>query len=179
MTILEDGQTGKVAEVNVNNQLEVRSEAVDSSSIVAARDELYFNWQSDYSATANDFVIYIKNDDPDRLLKIRKVYLSSDSTNVTFEVHRVDTGTPAGTTITPVNLTFGSAKTALETAYGNAAVTGISTSTMMWSYYKTGGEHYLDANGAVILLPGAALAVKVDTSSTIKVYIAGYFTRRI
>ena len=178
MTIIEDGQTGQVGQVNVNNQLEVRSEAVDSSSIVATRDERYFIWQSDYTATANDYILYIKNDDPDRVLKIRKIYMYSAATPVTFEIHRVDTGTAAGTTVTPENLAFGSSRTSLDTAFGNAAVSGITASTMMFSYTKTGGEHYLDANGAVVILPGAAMAITVSEDGVIKTYVAGYFTRR-
>ena len=173
---LESGTgNGKSAMVNGNNQLEARTEAVDSSSIVSQRDERYFIWQSDYSASGNDYVLSITNTDTERLLKIRKVYLYNSGAT-SWEVHRVDAGTPAGTESTAENLSFGSGVTALSKQYGNAAVTGITSSTMMWSYTKgAADDHYLDANGAVIINTNNTLAIKTTGAGTIKVYVAGYF----
>jgi len=172
---IEDGTgSGKTAKVSLNHQVAVRSESVDSSAIVAGRDERYFVWQSDYAASANDIVLYIQNTDPNRLLKIRKIYLYNSGAT-TWEMQRVDSGTPAGTEIDALNLTFGSGINANATAYGDAAVTGTSGTTA-FSYVKDAGDdHYLDANGAVIIKPFSAIQVKVTGAGTIKVYIAAYF----
>jgi len=177
---LEGGTgNGYVAKVNADNKLEVRSESVDESGIIAQRDQLYFNWQSDYSATANDIVLYIKNTSADKDLAIRKCYMHN-ATACDWEFRRVDAGTAAGTAVTAVNLAFGSNIAAEATAYGNAAVTGITSSTVMWSYRTAAATpHYLDANGAVIVKPNNAIAVKTTATGAIKVYVAAYYIKQI
>lgn len=105
-------------------RIDTRSES--RSVEISRRCGQAFVWTSDFNlSAANQALLYLKNDDPERRLFIEQIYCSSQNIG-TFSVFEV-TGTPGGApTINGVNQNLGSEVTASATSHGDAPVTGLT-----------------------------------------------------
>jgi hypothetical protein len=172
---IADG-TGKGFQVGVtkNNQLSVQTENIDESSIISQRDGQYFIWTSTYNATANDFVLYLKNISATKILKVRKIAMGN-SVASTWQFHKVLSGTPSGTLTTGYNLCIGDAKTPEAISYGNAAITGLTTQSVIHWMHAAGAMFYCDTQAAVLVRPNEAIALRVLNTGTVVCYMSCYY----
>jgi hypothetical protein len=120
-------------------------------------------------AGADDYFFYIKNTGT-KNLHLTDIRLRSTVAGV-VEVHGV-TGTPtftAGTDVTPVNRTLGSANTVLGTFKTDTDTTGLTSSGILF-YMKvdpalSGEDTHLKTTSHVIVPPGQSIALLWDTAT--------------
>ncbi len=132
-------------------------------------------WNSTYSATGGEEVIYIKNDDP-RNLYITKLWISSAVASL-YTLFRVTSGTAAGTAITPVNAMLGGGTPGLESSFGNASVTGsLSGTTLVVGSIGVAlvddGVNRLDG---LVVPETEAIAITLTTTGAFQAHIEGYW----
>jgi len=162
----DGGGTGRLATVSAFFRLNV-SAKTNPRLFYSSRDEgKAFNLIStDANAAAGDYVFYLKNTSTTDNLYVKHIEFHAANAAV-WKVWEV-TGTAGGTSITPSNLNLGSPNEAESIGFGDNAVTGLTT-------VKQVGTHRHDANGegemsyedALILTPGAAIAVEYDAGTT-------------
>jgi hypothetical protein len=128
--IEDGGGSGRIAEVNLEQRLNVSAQS-NSRSFYISRDfgEAY-TWTSSYSAGTGEEVLYVKNDSTTHQLVIDLVHVGGVLTGL-FEIYQVS-GTAAGTSLTGVNLNLTSSNTASATALGNASVTGLTIGNRLY-----------------------------------------------
>lgn len=174
--IIDDGTGhGYQAGVAEDGRLLVDSITTPHYASAAKHLQQLFIWESAYSATAADVVIYIKNIDSTNFLRIHRVITSSSVAQL-WTFSRVTAGTAGGTTITAVNTNFASGKTALATSYGNAAVTGSLTKTVLQKA-RTPASSYFAASleGSIMLPVNTAICVVCSATGDVEVNISGWF----
>lgn len=174
---IEDGKgkNGK-ASVSAVQRLNVSAKTAPRIFYIARDDERSFTWNSSYSATSGDKVLYIKNTDTDRNLIIHFLSLGC-ANNGKFEIYTAS-GTAAGTTITPTNLNVASRKEANSSQFGDAAVTGVSTIGKLYTkrILANTTEPVQGIAQAVILGFGDAIVVEYTGSTgEIDVEVTAYF----
>lgn len=175
--IIEDGTgQGNAAGVNDDGQLKVLSSMQSRMAYVSATDRMGFIWYSTYACQSGDVVLYIKNTDPERELSLNTL-VAGGTGNQVWRLEKVLTvGTVSGVVITPVNTVLGSGKLPLTTAYGNAAVAGISSTVVMVGYYTmAGASDAFDAQGSVVVRANDQICLRSGTSGTVHVFVTGFY----
>ena len=166
---IEDGR-GKNGDMSVSKSQRgnVSAKSRKRMFYISRDDQLAFNAvMPTYSATAGDYVYYIKNTSSTRNLFIQSLEFHSVEA-VHWKIWKV-TGTAAsGTAITPGNLNLGSGKTAEATVMGGGAtITGLTTDRQIGTHRtEATGEAGMDFGEALILPPNSAIAVEYDTGTT-------------
>ena len=170
-----DGLKGFSAQVDEDLRLWTKTTNSPLSAEISLKKGLLFRWLSTYAATAADYVLCLKNTDPSNNLRINKLIVSN-SVDTIWTSSKITAGTPAGTAITGVNMNFNSGKTAVVTALGNAAVTGITGATAL-GYFQSLAKTSLmiDTDGALILPANTTWALKASATGTIYVFAEGWF----
>jgi len=163
---IQDGLgTGVRAKVSKDHRLDVSSKANPRPYYVSRDTGLVFNCTSDYSATAGDYVFYIKNTSSTRNLFLHGIEYHSVN-DVKWRIWQVN-GTAVGTELTPANMNLGSGLPAEAICMGNAAVTGLTNVIQIGTHRTTAlGEAGMEFSDALILTPGTAIAVEYDTGTT-------------
>lgn len=174
---IEDGK-GKngAASVSAVQRLNVSAKTAPRIFYITRDEERSFSWVSEYSATSGDTVLFVKNNDTDRNLIVH--YLSVGGANAGKYEFFTATGTPAGTIITPTNLNVSSRKEASSIQYGNAAVTGVSSISKLYTKRIPAGqtEPIIGIAQSVILGFGDAIMVTYTGSTgEVDVELTGYF----
>lgn len=174
--MIEDGTGhGNLAQVTSKNGLRTYAVNIEDGADISLIEGLAFSLTSTYAAGANDEVIYLQNTDPNRCFIVRHVSVGSTVATL-WQLFGGLTGTPAGTTITAVNLNRGSGKVALMTALGNAAVTGTTPTAVVANAYTSATSNYLiDFRGGLILQYNTQLIMTASAAGTIAVTIIGYY----
>lgn len=166
---IEDGKgSGRKASVSDKQRLNVSSKTRKRMFYISRDDQLAFNGvMPSYSATAGDYVYYIKNTSSTRNMFIQSLEFHSIQA-VHWKVWKV-TGTAAGgTAITAGNMNLGSGKEAEATIMGGGAtITGLTTERQIGTHRTVAtGETSMDFGEALILPPNSAIAVEYDTGTT-------------
>ena len=114
---IEDGTgQGYIAKVDDNNHLNTHSVTENECHFISDEKGYTFSWSNvSYDYDAGDTILLVRNDDTDRHLHICYIDISGD-TNTEVVIHCPDNITPAGTTVTAVNLNRMSGNTANATA---------------------------------------------------------------
>lgn len=173
--IKDGGGTGRLATVSSFFRLNV-SAKTNPRTFYSSRDEgqTYNAISIDASATAGDYIWYLKNTSSTRNLYVK--HLEFHGENATkWAVYEV-TGTPVGTSITPSNLNLGSANLAEAVCYGNGAVTGLTNVKLVGTHRSDAlGEGEMHYEDALILTPNSAIAVQYVNGATGEAEIDGFF----
>lgn len=170
MAFIEDPQTGLKANVSgKKGDAHLLTEAIDIDFIAhnSQEDELTFAWISDfYNYCAADTILLVQNTDSDRALKIHKMTTWTD-TSSRLTVHTTDSAslTPAGTTVTGVNLNRTSGKTALATAIRDETA-NVQGNIIGEFYAEANKTNDWDFDDAVILGNGQSIAADLVTAGT-------------
>jgi hypothetical protein len=175
--IIEDGTGhGHSARVNEDGQLDALSTMQTKMAYASTNKRIAYIWYSTYTCASGDVVMYIKNTDPDNELMVNTIVAGGVLSNL-WKIEKVITaGTVSGAVVTPVNLVLGSGKTPTATAYGNLAVAGISSTTVMGGYYTMGGASAVfDAQGAIVLRASDAICMRAGNSGAIQTFITGFY----
>lgn len=163
---IQDGfGTGRRVKVSSDYRLDTSAKANPRPYYVSRDNGLVFNCTSDYSATAGEYVFYIKNTSSTRNLFLHGIEYHSVQ-DVKWRVWQV-TGTASGTTLTPANMNLGSGLPAEAICMGNAVVTGLTNVAQVGTHRTQAlGEAGMEFSDALILTPGTAIAVEYDTGTT-------------
>ena len=175
MKIRDGAGSGRESKVNAKNRLDVTAASLNQSALTAVSDGQTFIWTSSFSAATGNEVIYIKNDSKDKLLFIEDVVVSSVNAGL-LEIYEV-TGTAAGTPITGKNTNLTSSNVAVATAFGDAAVTGLTLGDRI-DLARTSANGRVDIKLADILIMGFNNAIAAQyTGSTgiVDVAITGFY----
>lgn len=164
---IEDGRgRGYRASVSESNRFNV-SAKIDPRSFYVSRDDgLAFKLISiDSSSDAGDYVLYIKNTSDTKNLFVKEIHFTS--VNAALWKVWIVTGTASGTAITATNLNISSGRTASISGYGNGAVSGLTSGSILDAIRtdSNGHEHSIFED-ALILGPNDAIAVEYDTGTT-------------
>ena len=139
MAVLENPSDGLKATVGRSERLNVSSSSNPRDYYASRDDGKLFNFVSGFDATTGNICISIENDSATDDLYLGYARISC-VTNCSFDFYFTEAGdTPAGTTLTAVNMNAKSPKPAEVKSFGNAAVTGITnTTTGKFLHTKTG-----------------------------------------
>jgi len=175
---IEDGTgTGAKVKVEADNALLVDAHTIPRGAFVSEQDGQTYAWTSTDATSAAEESIYVQNTSSDSELHIDKIILAGVEATV-HAVLLVTGGTPAGTTITGVNMNKGSSNTAAATALGNAAVTGsVVGDIVAQAYHAALGSMTIDFEGELILGQDDAIAVRTvaGTDGIVYITIIGFY----
>ena len=179
MSIWQDPLKGNAARVTTDGEGLVLAVTQPEEEFISHEKEKSFVLASAYSATANDEVVFLCNDDASDEIIVTDIIVSADAA-CCFTIFRPTSGTAGGTTVAPVNLFLGSSITAEATAYGNAAVTGSLTGDTLGSV-EVGASDPFDFKfgGSLVIPKNESIAVTVDTTCAIKVDILFHYAPKI
>lgn len=167
---------GFIAGVDSLDRLQVRALAETSIAHHSSKKSSASYWNSTYSATGGEEVIYIQNTES-RKLHLSKMIISSSVTSL-WTLFRVTSATAAaGTAITPVNPSLSGGTPGQENSFGNASVTGsLSGDTLLVGSIGVAlvDDRY-DFGGAIILNENDAVALTLTTTGVPQVHIEGYW----
>lgn len=171
-----EGLSGNIAQVNDNNQMEIKGFADASLKDAALRGDAYI-WSPDtYDAAAADTVFYLRNDNSTKNLIITDIWVQSNvESDVDIHFTNEATITPTGTAKTGVNLNRSSTQTAEVTCIQDE--TANTQGNVMFACRLTADLFaHIDTRGAVILGYNKAIAIDVvEDGAEIFVTVIGYF----
>ena len=166
---IEDGK-GKSgdASVSTSQRLNVSAKTRDRMFYVSRDEEQSFNAvMPSYSATAGDYVFYIKNTSSTKNLFLHSLEYHSVE-NVHWKVFTA-TGTAAGgTEVAPTNLNLASGRSAEAASMGGGAtITGLTLGPQIGTHRTQAfGEAGMNFGEGLILGPNNAVVVEYDTGTT-------------
>lgn len=144
---------------------------------VSANNSDAFSWFSSFATGTTDIeVLTIQNDHATKDLVIDLMWLAAVDTAI-LTIGHVTSGTPAGTTVTPVCLNRGAIKTAQSTSFGNASVTGTVVVANIWQIplVAAAAPFLLTTKGALLLGKDDTFGISCSTSTTPRITVFGYF----
>lgn len=165
---------GKFAAVNEKNRLDVSAATFSESHLKAVEGDTYI-WSTSWSASTGNEIIYIKNTSKTKFLVIESMHVGGVNTGL-FELYEVS-GTAAGTALTGKNTNLGSAAVADATAFGEAAVTGLTLGDRI-ALVRTPANttHEVDLHDVVILGLNDAVAIQYTGSTgVVDAFVIGYY----
>jgi hypothetical protein len=174
--LIEDGVgSGRRAKVNVDNMLHVYSVTNPRFADAASRFSLAFSWSNiSYDYDAGDTILLVKNEDPDRLLRIGPLYASSDAITEMI-VHSPACTTPTGTAVTGTNLDRRSSNIAKATAIADET-TNTQANVVMRCRLFADFTFGFDFAGALVLGEDQCIAIDfADAGTSASVTIIGYY----
>lgn len=166
---IEDGK-GKNGDMSVSvaQRGNVSSKNADRSYYVSRDDGQAYNIVYDGMTVASgDYTAYLKNTSTTRNMFVATVEFHSVEA-CKWKIWSV-TGTAAsGETVTPTNLNLASGRTAEAIAMsGNTPITGLTTVAQLGSHRSQAlGDSEMDFQGALLLGPGDAIVVEMDSGTT-------------
>ena len=166
---IEDGK-GKNGDASVSTaqRLNVSAKTRDRLFYISRDDEAAYNAiMPSFSATAGEYVFYLKNTSSTKNLYIHTVEYHSVEA-VAWKVWSV-TGTAAGgTAIVPTNLNLGSGRTAEALSMGGGAtITGLTLGAQIGVHRTQAlGEAGMNWGEGLILAPNTAIMLEYDTGTT-------------
>ena len=170
MSFIEDGKgSGRKASVSSVQRLNVSSKT-QPRIFYASRDfgSAYNAAVEGGSTAAGDYSMYLKNDSTTSNLFISVIEFHSVE-NTKWKIWQVSGTAAGGTTVTPAELNLSKSIPAAVTCMGNSggSITGLSTVQQIGTHRNTAlGDSEMDWQGALILGPGDAIAVEMDTGTT-------------
>ncbi len=175
MSVQLVGRNNDVADVNARGQLEVSSLSLAPMDYYSLRGQAAY-WNSTYSATGGEEVLYIQNTEA-RRLHIANLIISSTVASL-FTLFKVTSATAAaGTALSPVNPDLSLGTPGQENSFGNASVTGgLSGDTLfVGSIGIVLQDFSYDFGGAIILGENDAVALTLTTTGVPQVHMEGYW----
>lgn len=175
--LLDGTGSGRLAKVDERNRL--HTEAVATSPLENQSEingtAAFFN--STYSATGGQEVIYIQNTEASDKLHIQRLVISSSAASLFTFFEVTSTTAAGGTALTPINPNLGSAVTKNENSFGNASVTGsLSGTTLLAGSIGVALIDYpYEFDAAVILGNLDAVALTLTTTGVVFVHIQGFW----
>lgn len=175
MIIYDGTGSGKACKVNVDNMAHTYAVTNPRFADAAARESLAFSWSNvTYNYTALDTILLVKNEDPDRLLRIGPIWISGDSATE-FIVHCPVCASPTGTAVTGVNLNRRSNNVAKATAIANES-TNSQANVVMRGRGLANFSFNFDFFGSLVLGEDDCLAVDFTTvGAACNVTVLGYY----
>ena len=132
-------------------------------------DEKAYNaiMDSDYSATAGDYVFYFKNDSQTDNIFVKHIEFHSVQ-DAKWRVWEVTGTAAAGTTITPSNLNLSSGLQHPAVCMGGGAtITGLTVGKQVGTHRtEAGSAGNMTYEDSLILGPGKAVMIEYDTGTT-------------
>jgi hypothetical protein len=172
------GANGQDAFVNQDKMIHTYAVTNPRFADAAARFSLAFSWSNvSYDYTALDTILLVKNEDPDRLLRVGPMWIAGD-TATEFIVHSPVVATPTGTAVTGVNIDRRSTNVAKATAIADET-TNTQANVIMRSRGLANFSFYFDFYGALVLGEDNCVAVDfVTEGAAASVTIIGYYQDR-
>lgn len=151
------------------------SARVSTRKFYISRDKQnLYSWKCHYSATAGDYVFYIKNTSSTEDLYIEQIYVYADAV-CDFDIKFVTGTAVSASPVTGVNWSKNNAKTINATAL-NSGVTGLTGAGDIIDVDVVANTREMyDFDGSLILGNGDAIAVQVDATATIHLNVIGAF----
>ena len=174
--LLDGKGAGNLVEIDAANRVQVLSLAKNPVAYHSLKDASAAYWNSTYSATGGQEVIYIQNTEA-RKLHIEKMVISSSVASLWTLFKVTSTTAAGGTAITPVSPNLSGSTPGQENSFGNASVTGsLSGDTLLVGSIATALEDaQYDFGGAIILSDNDAIALTLTTTGVPQVHIEGYW----
>ncbi len=134
------------------------------------------SFHSAYSATGGQEVIYIKNDEPDRLLHLSRFFLFSDAASV-WDLFEVTSATAAsGTALVYRNPNLSKPANRSHTSFGSASVAGSLTGNRLFSFTTLADvESKPFLEGSLILGKDDAIAITLVTTGVMQATVLGFW----
>lgn len=173
-----DDVTGAIAITHGSDgRLNVSSRS-DERIFYASRDDGdAYIWHSvDAAAAAGEYIIYIQNTSPTKLLIIKEVVLSP-GVDMSFKFVTT-TGTAAGTPISGFNMNLDSGNVSPDNSFGNAAVTNLTpVSVFHYEQVLALTSAKVDFHDALILGQNDNFAIEgdIDAGGVLNVTVVGHF----
>jgi len=179
---IKDGQgTGRLAKVDSEGRMHTYA-TTEPEELHANRlnGDHYISYVDITPTADGDYFYYIKNTHTlDMIVNWYRVWTASSAEAI--DLIRNPVGTPGNTTtLTPVNMNFGSNKTATAQVYESVDMSGLSGGSTLDRLRISGdGKDVVDIyNGGIILPQGAALgATVVNGAIPIEFTVSFYFTK--
>lgn len=168
--------SGTYAGVTDDNHLMVESISKTDLEYNSLNLKRGFSVITRYSATANDYILSIECTSETLNFVIDEINFGS-SVATEFEIGFVAGGTPAGTSVTPINLNGGGSNGTSLTCFGNASVTGITSASII-AYEGVGtADQYRkhDTLSGVVLTKGDVFYIKTLDTATVTATVYGHF----
>ncbi len=174
--IIRDGDTHQGSKVLSDGGLVTRAIAESEIEHISASESESFAWTSTFATGTTDIeVLTIKNDHPSKDLIVETIFLGADAIGV-WTIGLVSSGTPAGTTVTPLCLNREVIKTAQATAFGNASVTGSVVVDNLFTVYSLASHNQvLPTAGALLITKDVTFGAQFSTSANASITVFGYF----
>jgi len=175
---IEDPITGNKAEVSKKYRLKVSSKSNPRSFYVSRDEGKVFNYVSSFDATTGAILFSLENNSSTDQCYVSGITFSA-LTNCSFDIHKtLSSDTPSGTTLTAVNMNFGSANVSEAEAFGNTAVSGITNTTttkLMTAKCSAYNDTKLDFNDSLILQRGNGLNIALTGNGVVDVSVNVHF----
>jgi len=170
---IKDGNSGYIAKVDNKNRLRTYSVVEDEPTYINRVEQEMYSAQWDggiVGATADNWIIYLKNTNSTKDMVIVKVKHRCEDSDGTISFWLNVTGTPGGTltTLTPTNRNAGSNNTANCTYYKSTNITGLSGGRKVGSVYGKDGEefeHAVPCSGFIIP-PNGTFGIKCSDNTS-------------
>lgn len=175
--IPRDGTTFRGQRILSDGEALTRAIVETEIEHISANDSDAFSWFSSFATGTTDIeVLTIQNDHAIKNLVIEDMWLAAADAAILIIGH-VTSGTPAGTTVTPVCLNRAAIKTAQATAFGNASVTGTVVVASIWEVPLAADAepYHLETHGALLLGKDDRVGISCSTSTTPRITVFGYF----
>lgn len=170
MSFIEDGKgSGRKASVSSVQRLNVSAKNADRI-FYASRDfgSAYNLVAESGSVAAGAYTLYLKNDSSTQNLFVSVIeFHSVEATK--WKIWEVSGTAAGGTTNVPAELNIGKSIPAPVTAIDSSggAITGLTQVTQLGTHRNEAlGDSEMDFGGAMILGPGDAIAIEMDTGTT-------------
>jgi hypothetical protein len=175
--MLVNDPNGVYAKVNADNMLHTYAVTNPRFADAAERYQMAFSWSNvTYDYAALDTILLVKNEDPERILRIGPVWISGDTASE-FIVHAPVCATPTGTAVTGVNLDRRSKNIAKATAVGDET-TNTQANVLMRGRGLANFAFYFDFYGSIVLGEDDCIAVDFTTDGVAtNVTILGYYQK--
>ena len=169
MVFWDDGlQKNGPASVSVARRGNVSAKTAPRRYYVSRDDQQTFDAiQPGFSATAGNYVQYLKNTSTSKNLFVDDIYAGSLNDSV-IKIWEVTGTAAAGTTISPANMNLSSGLSAEAVVMGGGStITGLTTVKQVGTMrVEAADDNHKEFNGALILGPNKAIAIEYDTGTT-------------
>jgi hypothetical protein len=167
--MIKDGTgAGFLAEVTAQNRLSVTAITETENKDINDRTQESYLLYIDITPTgALDNFMYVKNTSDDNMF-INWYRVWTESTNEAIDLYRGMTGVPSGTTtVTPVNMNFGSSNTATGDFYEGVDITNLTGGTLLDRLRISGdGKDVVDGYPGDIIIPkGGSMVLQALTGA--------------
>jgi len=176
MVDIRDAQTSSAAKVDSLGRLSTLAVTRPDFVHIAATTQQVYSFSSTFATGGTDIeVISIKNDSSTLVLQVVSILVSAAAVT-TWTLFEVTSGTPGGTSLTPVNLDLESGNAAEATAFGNAAVTGSLAGNTLSSHLTPANSAVrIQIDGTLRIHKDDVIAITASANTTVHVTVIGFF----